>query len=265
MIDAAFAQRRKTLRAALSGWAGSPAEAEAVLVAAEIDPKRRGETVSISEFARIAAHRSGGGWATTKAEWEQMYGERDQVWSGSVNRWLAEIAADLPPGRALDLGAGEGGDALWLAERGWRVVAVDISDTAIDRGRRAAAQAGLEIEWISADLTSWTPPGSFDLVSLQFVQGGEGPLTEIGAQATRAVAVGGRLLTVTHAEVPGWASEDAHHHHGKLPDANELLESLWLADGDWEVEVAEVRERIQQRDGEEFVLRDSVVLVRRLA
>ena len=70
--------------------------------------------------------------------WEEHYAERDRVWSGRVNVRLAEVAESLPPGRALDLGCGEGGDAMWLAERGWHVTAVDISQTALDR---AAADA----------------------------------------------------------------------------------------------------------------------------
>ena len=69
----------------------------------------------------------------TQTHWEEHYGERERVWSGRVNARLAEVAAELPPGRALDLGCGEGADAVWLAERGWDVVAVDISETALGR------------------------------------------------------------------------------------------------------------------------------------
>ena len=70
--------------------------------------------------------------------WEEHYAERKRVWSGRANVRLVEVAASLPPGRALDLGCGEGGDAMWLAEHGWQVTAVDISQTALDR---AAADA----------------------------------------------------------------------------------------------------------------------------
>ena len=75
---------------------------------------------------------------TAKEHWEEHYGERDRVWSGRVNVRLVEVVSTLEAGRALDLGCGEGADACWLAERGWTVVAVDISDTAL---QRAAAEA----------------------------------------------------------------------------------------------------------------------------
>ena len=77
----------------------------------------------------------------TQAHWEEHYGERDRVWSGRVNVQFADVVADLTPGRALDLGCGEGADAVWLAERGWNVVAVDISETALGRAREAASYA----------------------------------------------------------------------------------------------------------------------------
>ena len=80
---------------------------------------------------------------TAKEHWEQHYGERDRVWSGRVNLRLVEVVSTLEPGRALDLGCGEGADACWLAERGWTVVAVDISDTALQRAAAEADTRGL--------------------------------------------------------------------------------------------------------------------------
>lgn len=266
VVDAAFAQRRKTLRGALGSWAGSPARAEEVLVAAGVDPKRRGETVSIEEFAAIAAADARLRSEATRAHWEEMYGERDQVWSGRVNAQLAALAGSWRPGRALELGAGEGGDAIWLAERGWDVVAVDISQTALERGRAAAAERGLtSIQWHREDLEVWQPPSAeFDLVTAHFLQSNDGPLADVGARAAGAVAPGGRMLVVTHAEVPPWSSPVAghEHHHADLPTPEQLLASLRLDPG-WSVEVCEVRERTQERDGAEHVLRDSVVVVRR--
>ena len=87
--------------------------------------------------------RQAGGMNETQAHWEEHYGERDRVWSGRVNVQFADVVADLPPGRALDLGCGEGADAVWLAERGWNVVAVDISETALGRAREAASSRGV--------------------------------------------------------------------------------------------------------------------------
>ena len=103
--------------------------------------------------------------------WEEHYADRDRVWSGRVNVRLAEVAESLPPGRALDLGCGEGGDAMWLAERGWHVTAVDISQTALDRAAADARSRDLleRIDFQRHDLPDTFPEGVFDLVSAQFL------------------------------------------------------------------------------------------------
>src|SRR5215212_7930488 len=107
----------------------------------------------------------------TKEHWEQHYGERDRIWSGRVNVQFADVAGDLTPGRALDLGCGEGADAVWLAERGWNVTAIDISDTALGRAREGAAARGVadRIEFRQVDLSEGFPNGTFDLISAQFL------------------------------------------------------------------------------------------------
>lgn len=96
-----------------------------------------------------------------RAFWEQMYGERDQVWSGKVNVPLAREVDGVAPGRALDLGCGEGADAIWLAEQGWTVTAVDISATALDRGRAEAQRRGLDVDFRQHDLAEGVPDGPF--------------------------------------------------------------------------------------------------------
>ena len=83
------------------------------------------------------------GTPTAAEFWEARYADADRIWSGRVNRAVADVAAGLEPGRALDLGCGEGGDAVWLARHGWAVTGVDLSPTAVARGRRAAAEAGV--------------------------------------------------------------------------------------------------------------------------
>src|SRR6266511_851582 len=89
------------------------------------------------------------GAAAQAAEWDARYGERDRaMWSGRPNGRLAAEVADLTPGRALDVGCGEGADAIWLARRGWTVTAIDISDVAVGRAREAAELAGATVEWV---------------------------------------------------------------------------------------------------------------------
>ncbi|MGW5673195.1 class I SAM-dependent methyltransferase, partial [Micromonospora sp. NPDC003776] len=108
----------------------------------------------------------------TARYWDDLYHQRDRVWSGRVNAVLAEVVNALPPGTALDLGCGEGGDAIWLASRGWRVTAVDVSTTALDRLTAEATRAGVasRITVARHDLTRNFPAGRYDLVSAQFLQ-----------------------------------------------------------------------------------------------
>jgi SAM-dependent methyltransferase len=112
-------------------------------------------------------------------------------------------AGDLAPGTALDIGAGEGADALWLATKGWRVTAVDISTVALERGAAHAAATDEEvagrISWRHHDLTSWAPPaGSFDLVSAQYMHLPLEPRQALVDRLATAVALGGTLLLVGH-------------------------------------------------------------------
>ncbi len=203
------------------------------------------------------------------AFWEDKYGGSDGIWSGRPNHMLVELAGDLPLGRALDLGCGEGGDALWLAERGWTVTGLDISPTALARAEQAARHAGLadRTDWVAADLAdpaTLAAIGPVDLVNACFLQTPlDFPRSDVLRRAAGLVATGGHVLVVAHAAAPPWAD---------IPD--ELLDSFPTPEGEladldlaseaWEVLVAEVRERpATGPDGEHAVLLDSVVLARR--
>jgi SAM-dependent methyltransferase len=137
----------------------------------------------------------------TEGFWDDRYRERP-IWSGAVNQRLAETAVELTPGRALDVGCGEGGDAIWLAGRGWQVTATDVSAVALERARAAAEAAGIAdlITWEQADGRSdWAPPaGSFDLVSASFVQFPRSELVAFHRKLAAAVAPGGTLLVTAH-------------------------------------------------------------------
>lgn len=105
-------------------------------------------------------------------QWNERYAAQPLLWNVDPDPFLASEVGGADPGRALDLGAGEGRTALWLARRGWQVTAVDFSDVALDRGRRRVEEAGTpgSVEWVCADLTSYDPPeGPFDLVLVLFV------------------------------------------------------------------------------------------------
>ncbi len=132
-------------------------------------------------------------------DWDERYRTEDQLWSGHVNGSLADEVTDLAPGRALDVGCGEGADAIWLAERGWTVTALDIAPTAIERGRAEAERRGLAIDWLAADLLVTPPTGGFDLVSLQYPAFAIARRDDVIRALTSALAPGGLMLLVGHA------------------------------------------------------------------
>lgn len=201
----------------------------------------------------------------TKEHWEEHYGERDRVWSGRVNLRLAEVAGDLTPGTALDLGCGEGGDAIWLAEKGWSVVAVDISDTALGRATEEARSRGVadRIEFVQHDLSETFPDGTFDLVSSHFLHSKvrlERP--RILRKAAQAVRPGGLLMIVDHGSAPPWASklDDVP----EFPTAEEVLASLNLRRGEFDrVRVEEVERNVTRPDGDVVPWMDNVMVLRR--
>jgi SAM-dependent methyltransferase len=197
--------------------------------------------------------------------WEDRYAGTERVWSGRVNPVLADVVAPLAPGTALDLGCGEGADTVWLAQRGWRVTAVDISTTALRRTVEHATAAGVadRVTVRRHELGVTFPEGEFDLVSAQFLQSPvEFARDDVLRRATRAVAPGGLLLVVEHGAMPPWG--EGHHHH-TFPTVEETLAVLDLAPGSWRVERLGAPERVATGpDGHEHVLVDNVVAVRRI-
>ncbi|SEH74973.1 Methyltransferase domain-containing protein [Mycolicibacterium rutilum] len=200
-----------------------------------------------------------------KQHWEEHYSARDRIWSGRVNARLSEIAPTLTPGTALDLGCGEGGDAVWLAEQGWQVVAVDIAETALRRAADEAAARGVadRIEFRQHDLSAGFPDGEFDLLSAHFLHS-TFPLDRmpIFAAAARAVRPGGMLLIVDHSGPPPWHSDLDHHHTFDAPQ--DIVAALNLADDQWEpAEIRSVEREVTTPDGEPFTWFDNVIILRR--
>ena len=129
-------------------------------------------------------------------DWDERYAERQQ-WSSEPNALIAELLAGLPPGLAVDLAAGEGRHALWLAGLGWQVTAVDFSAVGLGRG---AAQSGAErVTWVTADVTTWTaPPASADLVVVAYLHLPEADTVDVLTRAVGWLRPGGRLLVLGH-------------------------------------------------------------------
>ena len=193
-----------------------------------------------------------------QASWEDRYREAPALWSGRVNPPLVEQTSDLTPGRALDVGCGEGGDVLWLAGRGWQVTGLDWSAVALTRAAEHAAAAGLtdRVEWVQGDVDSWQPPeASYDLVTAHFLHPTADQRGHLLARLASAVAPGGTLLWVGHPLV-----EEAAARWGadRFVTAAELAADLDPAD--WEVQLAT---RVPRPDGEGHHAADEVLRARR--
>jgi len=142
-------------------------------------------------------------------EWDRRYTDRERLWSGQPNGALVAEIAGLRPGRALDIGCGEGADAVWLARGGWDVTALEVSGVALQRAAGHARDAGVEIHWIHADLVAAAlPPASFELVSAQYPALLRTPDGAAEQAMLAAVAPGGVLLLVHHAGMDTQAPQE---------------------------------------------------------
>jgi SAM-dependent methyltransferase len=133
-----------------------------------------------------------------REDWDQRYRSTELVWSAGPNVFVVAETSDLAPGRALDVACGEGRNAVWLARRGWDVVAADYSPAALRKARDIAADAGVDVTFVEADATSWHPAGSFDLVLLCYLQLPRDLMARALQRVVPAVAPGGTLLVIGH-------------------------------------------------------------------
>lgn len=198
--------------------------------------------------------------------WEEHYRRLDPAWGGRVNPVVAGLVGELAPepGRVLDVGAGHGGDAVWFAEQGWRVTAIDVSQTALDRVLRRADEGGLgpQIAVERHDLARTLPEGTFDLVTAAYFQT---PVAldrgRIIRRIAERVAGGGFLVVVDHASVAPW-SWDAGRDVA-FPTPEETLASFALGER-WQVERCEAAHRVARGPGEQTVtVTDNVIVLRR--
>jgi SAM-dependent methyltransferase len=199
--------------------------------------------------------------------WEERYSGDDQIWSGEPNLQLVAEASDLAPGTALDLGCGEGGDAIWLARRGWAVAGADFSTAGLARAARLAAQAGVaeRTDWWRVDAREFDAGGrTFDLVTTHYLHPPDGGMVDVVGRLAAAVAPGGHLLVVGHAPPrTGPAHLGAHEpnaRHRAMLLATDLLPGLPAG---FEPLVVEQRPHPHTRNGETIEVDDSVLLARR--
>jgi SAM-dependent methyltransferase len=205
--------------------------------------------------------------AVAERFWERHYSGQAPRWSGRPNPVLVDVVGPLSPGRALDLGCGEGGDALWLAGQGWQVTAVDISRTAVDRVRARAEREGLadRVRTERHNLAHSRPTGEFDLVSAQYLHT---PVELDRAQVLRAaahqLAPGGLLLVVDHGSIAPWSwTQDADTH---FPTPADKFAELALDPAGWHAERLDAPSRTATGpDGQTATVTDHVLAVRRSA
>ncbi|MFJ4339506.1 class I SAM-dependent methyltransferase [Streptomyces sp. NPDC088915] len=197
-------------------------------------------------------------------EWDNRYSERHRLWSGQPNGALVAEVADLAPGRALDVGCGEGADAIWLARAGWDVTALEVSGVALARAAAHARDAGADVRWVHAGLAEAAlPPASFDLVSAQYPALLRTPDAAAEHALLAAVAPGGVLLLVHHA---GMEEHHPDHHTEPQDNAFDPAAYVWpsmvaaLLGDDWRIEVDEERPRVVPEGGAGAHHTDDVVL-----
>lgn len=199
--------------------------------------------------------------------WDGIHAARPAVTDPRPNVRLTEVVTGLPPGDVLDLGCGSGGDALWLARRGWRVTAVDVSSVAVGRLTGLAVSHGLD-ERIAArrhDLRTSFPDGRYDLVSAHYLHT---PLDLDRASVLRAAAhalrPGGRLLVVDHGSTAPWSWDQDPD--VRYPAPRQVAEGIALNPATWTVERADSPRRIATGpDGNTAEVTDHVLIVRRTA
>ena len=203
----------------------------------------------------------------TQEFWDARYGATDRVWSGNPNPRLVEQVAELTPGTALDVGCGEGADAIWLAARGWQMTAIDISPVALERAADQATAAGEQIAaritWQQADVLVWEPTQrQFDLVSAQYLHPPPPERDAVYRRLAAAVRPGGALLIVGHHPLDLQAPTGRERFPELLFTADEI--AAVLDPTAWQILVAAAPPRpATNPEGQPVTVHDAVLLARR--
>ncbi len=207
--------------------------------------------------------RSSGLGCAVDGDWDERYSVREQIWSGEPNGALVAEVAGMAPGTAMDVGCGEGADAVWLTKHGWDVTAIDVSSVAVERSRVHAEAAGVQVTFEALSLLDAAAAGrTFDLVSAQYPSLEKTPGNDAERALIDAVAPGGLLVVVHHADI----DRERALEHGFDPD--DYLTPAGVAallQDDWHIETLERRPRAISGGGGAHHAVDIVLLARREA
>jgi len=202
-------------------------------------------------------HRAHSRGSLTRAQWDAEWAEHHPDGGGDADSVLQAEVSGLEPGSALELACGEGRSAVWLATLGWQVTAVDFSTIALDRGRKAAAEAGVAVDFVVSDVLTYRPDRQFDLAMVFYLHLTGNEQAELVRKMSGLVAPGGTLLYVGHDP----SDEQMTQMGLAVPGPDEVV---GLLDG-FEVDRADIIPRRLSFDGETWDVRDVIVRARRLA
>jgi 2-polyprenyl-3-methyl-5-hydroxy-6-metoxy-1,4-benzoquinol methylase len=192
-------------------------------------------------------------------KWDDRYSTSELIWTGRANQFVEANLGELEPGTAIDLGAGEGRNAVWLAGRGWTVTAVDFSQVGLDKATRLAEEQGVAVTTVRADATSWQPDGPVDLVVLSYLQLPSAQQRTVLQHAATWLNPGGTLFVIAHDR------SNVEHGYGGPPSPEvcyTIADSIAALDA-LEVTTAEVVERhVETPEGTKTAL-DTLVIARR--
>lgn len=197
------------------------------------------------------------------ARWDERYADSDYLWDVAPNQFVEQRLADADPGRAIDLAAGEGRNAVWLAEQGWHVIAVDFSVAGLEKARKLAEHRGVaeRLETVVADALTYEPVEPVDLVVIAYLQLPAPQVRTVLEHAATWLRPGGCLFIVAH--------DRSNHEHGyggpPMPDVLYDLDDTVAALAALEVETAEVAQRHVETDDGPRIALDTLVIARRSA
>ncbi|HIG44065.1 MAG: class I SAM-dependent methyltransferase [bacterium] len=180
-----------------------------------------------------------------RQRWNERYANRALVWSAEPNRLFSTEVASLEPGRALDIACGEGRNAIWLAEKGWDVTAVDFSETGIDKGKQIARKRGVRVNWIVEDVSVWQPPeDAYDLVAILYLHTDVQERQKWLTNVIGSVKHGGTLIYIAHDPSNIKDGVGGPQDPDQVPGVAEIKNSL----GDFQIEIARVTKRPVEND-----------------